>query len=41
MMRNCGNCVYKDININQEPCDSCLYLCNWEEDKEEEENEMD
>lgn len=37
-MRNCGNCVYKDLLITQEPCLECLYASNWEEDKEEEED---
>lgn len=39
-MRNCGNCVYKDLKITEEPCDSCNYSCNWEEDTEEEVNEI-
>lgn len=42
-MRNCGNCVYKDLKITEEPCDSCNFMCNfmcnWEKDEEEEVNE--
>lgn len=37
-MRNCGNCVYKDLLITQEPCMDCLYCSNWEADEEEEDN---
>ena len=35
-MRNCGNCVYRDLLITEEPCNSCIYSSNWEEDTEEE-----
>ena len=38
-MRSCGNCIYKDLKITEEPCDSCYFMCNWEEDKEEEDND--
>ena len=38
-MRNCGNCVYKDLKITEKPCDSCNFMCNWEEDEEEDEEE--
>lgn len=37
-MRNCGNCVYKDLLFTQEPCMDCLYSSNWEADEEKEED---
>lgn len=37
-MRNCGNCVYKDLLITEEPCMDCLYCMNWEGDEEEDDN---
>lgn len=40
-MRNCSNCVYKDISITQEPCIDCLYLSNWEPDEEQEDKDND
>lgn len=38
-MKNCGNCIYKDLLITEEPCMDCLYCMNWEEDTEDEDNE--
>ena len=38
-MKNCGNCVYKDLSINAEPCMDCLYQSAWEADEEEDDNE--
>ena len=40
-MRNCGNCVYRDLLITEEPCDSCNYSSNWEEDTEEDTEDED
>lgn len=37
-MRNCGNCIYCDLLITQEPCESCLYSSNWELDEDKEED---
>ena len=31
-MKNCGNCVYKDLLITEEPCNECKYSEYWEED---------
>ena len=28
-MRNCGNCIYCDLLITEEPCMDCLYNSNW------------
>ena len=40
-MKNCVNCIYCDLLITEEPCESCLYSSNWEldEDKEEDKDE--
>lgn len=38
-MKNCGNCVYRDLLITEEPCMECKYSEYWEEDEEEEEDE--
>jgi hypothetical protein len=35
-MRNCGNCVYKDLLITEEPCMRCRYTEYWEGDTEDE-----
>lgn len=35
-MKNCGNCVYKDRLITEEPCMECLYCMNWEGETEDE-----
>ena len=37
-MRNCGNCVYKDLLITEEPCMECYYNSNWEGETEDESN---
>lgn len=37
-MKNCGNCVYRELLITEEPCMDCLYCSNWEEDKEDDED---
>ena len=37
-MRNCGNCVYKDLLITEDPCMDCLYCMNWEGEVEDESN---
>ena len=37
-MKNCGNCVYKDLLITEEPCMECKYNEYWEEDKEDQED---
>lgn len=31
-MKNCGNCVYKDLLITEEPCMECKYSEYWEEE---------
>lgn len=38
-MKTCGNCVYKDRLITEEPCMDCLYGINWEADEEEEDDD--
>lgn len=40
-MKNCGNCVYKDLLITEEPCMDCLYSTNWEGEEEEDNNEAE
>lgn len=37
-MKNCSNCVYRDLLITQEPCMNCKYTEYWEEDKQEDED---
>ena len=37
-MKNCGNCLYCDLLITEEPCMDCLYSSNWEPKEEENEN---
>ena len=37
-MKNCGNCVYCDLLITEEPCRDCLYSSNWEPKEEDNEN---
>ena len=34
-MKNCGNCIYKDYSIKENPCKECKYNEYWEEDKDE------
>ena len=34
-MKNCGNCVYKDLLITEEPCMECKYNEYWEEDEDD------
>lgn len=38
-MKTCGNCVYKDLLITQEPCLECLHGINWEPEEEQKEDE--
>lgn len=40
-MKSCGNCVYRDLLITQEPCMRCKYDEYWEEDKDEDGNTSD
>ena len=39
-MKNCGNCVYKDISIKEEPCIECMYCSHWEAEEEEEKEDV-
>ena len=32
-MKNCGNCIYKDLSIKENPCRVCRYNEYFEEDK--------
>lgn len=40
-MKNCGNCVYKDLLITEEPCMECKYSEYWEEDTDDSDNTND
>ena len=40
-MKNCGNCVYKDLLITEEPCMECKYSEYWEEDIDDSDNTND
>lgn len=40
-MKNCSNCVYKDLLITQEPCMRCRYTEYWEADEDEENDNED
>lgn len=40
-MKNCGNCVYCDLLITEEPCMDCLSSSNWESDEDKEDENED